>query len=96
MTLQQATKAPLRACRPNSMGFSSRLAGTFQFPDVSDDRPPAAKQRALGLCAAPAYDVCEYSLNSADVVSGCSRSTAGGIIADLLTWTGLEPALQPG
>ncbi|MVT65402.1 hypothetical protein GPL21_09820 [Bradyrhizobium pachyrhizi] len=67
MTLQQAAKAALRACRPDSMGFSSRLAGTFQFPDVSDDRPPAAKQRALGLCAALAYDVCECSLNSADV-----------------------------
>ncbi|MCP3415571.1 hypothetical protein NLM16_15765 [Bradyrhizobium brasilense] len=68
MTLQQAAKATLRACRPDSMGFSSRLAGTFQFPDVSDDRPAAAKQRALGLCAALASDVCECSLNSADVV----------------------------
>src|SRR5690348_18128438 len=30
---------------------------------------PAAKQRALDPCAALAYDVCECSLNSADVAS---------------------------
>jgi hypothetical protein len=74
------------------------LAGTFQFPEVSRNdhlRPPAAKQRALDPCAALAYDVCERSLNSADVAPLTSRSTAGGIIADLLTWFGLEPGPQP-